>query len=232
MINQLPPSDDVFEQLSGSFFNNSFKSITNNKDNASKVRMIVFAIVLLTYVGVEAVRIIFRSNFGRKGIGIWQFIISIIVFVAITVFSYNSYSSFDNYMADYGSETSFFYTAIFYFGLSIFLLVKGIVEIRKKGKTTKSDSYRGDSILLGFLSESGWNQAKIQNLAEPLLVLAIGVSLSPINLLLGLPLIISAISVWVHYLYDYLRGLLDARNELSNRRGYLEPNKKTFSRAK
>jgi len=66
-------------------------------------------------------------------------------------------------------------------------------------------------------------------LAEPILVLAIGIFLTPINFLLGIPLIFCAISVWIHYAYEALRGLLNARNDLSDNKGYSEQYEQSFS---
>ena len=109
----------------------------------------------------------------------------------------------------------------------IFLSIKAISQ---RGKNEQiHPSYRGDSYVLGFLEKRGWTQAKIQNVAEPLLVLSIGVLLSVYNILLGIPLIFSALSVWIHYAYEAIGGLIEARDMLSDVKGMPQNEPKEFS---
>lgn len=218
MSAKFSPSDDGFQQLSGSFFHHFWESLLNEKNERSQKLALFLAIVVLAYAGVEAVKLIFRNNFGAKGINVWKLFLSFGAFVAIGIIAFNNYQT-NGELAEYGSKQSFLYTAIFYFALALFLLVKGVIEVRKRATNPVHFSYRGDSTVLGFLADSGWNQAKIQNLGEPLFVLAIGIFLTPINWFLGLPLVFCAISVWIHYGYEYVRGLLNARDTLSDSKG-------------
>ena len=230
-MNELPPSDEVFKQLSGSFFHHFAESFLNGKNERSQKLAIFLFIVILAYAGVEAVKIFFRSNFGKKGLDIWKWLLSLVAFIAIGIIALNDYLAIEQYSTTLGNSKDFLlHTSVFYFVLALLLLVKGIIEFRKKKTNPVHPSYRGDSTVLGFLGESGWKQAKIQNLAEPLLVLAVGIFLSPINLLLGLPLVFCAISVWIHYAYEAIRGLLIARNQLSDKQGFPEHYGRKFSR--
>jgi len=233
MINQIPPSDEMFNQLSGSFIKHSFEGLVSEKNDRSKKIAILLLIVILAYAGVEAVKVIFRNNFGKNGLSITKLIFSFLAFIAVGFIALDSYSTFDingGYSA-YDSKNSFLYTSIFYFALALFLLIKGVIAVIKRTTNNVHPSYRGDSVILGFLMESGWSQAKVQNLAEPLTVLIIGIFLLPLNLFLGLPLIFCAISVWFHYGYEAYNSFLLARDELANNRGFPSNSSHTFSHA-
>ena len=232
-INNLPPSEEMFSELSGSFLNYAFNGLMSEKDDKSKKIAMLLAIVIFAYAGVEAVKLIFRNNFGAKGLDIWRLVLSFGAFIGIGLIAFNDYSTYGEYeyLADYGSKNSFLITTILYSVLALYILVKGIIEVRKRSTNSVLSSYRGDSTILSFLKDSGWSQSKIQNFAEPLLVLAIGIFLSPINFLLGLPLVFCAISVWIHFGYEWIRGLVNKRDNLSDNMGFPEQQERRFSQA-
>lgn len=226
----MPPSDDAYDKLSSSFFKYLFEGMLNEKEERAKKLAFLFAIIILAYAGVEAVKLFFRTDFGKKGLHIWKVLLSVSAFIFIAFFTLNAYYDYPRYENVGASRQSFLYTAIIYFVLAISLIIKAVSEFKKRGSTNVDESYRGNSTVLSFLSDSGWEQSKIQNLAEPLLVFAMGIFFLPINLFLGMPLIFCALSVWIHYGYEYLRGLINARNNLADKKGKPQNTRRTFAR--
>ena len=221
---QLDP-DQIFNRLTGSIWKYAFETtVADSKDpNKRRSGNILFLIIvaILAYAGVEAAKLLFRKNFGKKGISITRMVLSIIAFLIISGITFYYYTTFTLEDASIGSKESFLYTAIFYIVLSGYILFRGINSI---SKNPKIEAYRGDSYLLGFLmkGKKGWSQSLVQNLAEPLLLLAFGIFFTGINLFWGIPLIFCAISCWVHLLLETIVGLVKERNYLSDKRGYFD----------
>lgn len=223
-------SDDVFESLGGSFFKYLIDS-TDDKNKSAQMRLMLVAMAILAFVGVEAVKVIFRNNFGSKGLSLFRVILSAIAFGVITGVSYTMWMENSSDMREFGSPMSFIMTACFYALLTIFVLVKGIVQKTKKPNDEVHPQYRGDSVLLGFLMKEGWSQAKVQNLGEPLLTLALGIFLSAVNLIWGIPIIFCAISVWLHLIMEAIFGVSQVRDVLAER-GYQMSKDAGFTEAK
>ncbi len=209
-------SDDVFESLGGSFFKYLIES-TNKGNNTAAIRLALVICALLAFVGVEAIKIIFRNNFGSKGLNLFRVILSSIAFgiIAGTTFAF-LHDAAPEKVIDFGGPSSFMMGGGFYIFLSIYVLVKGIIEKRKPNNQLHPQ-YRGDSILLGFLMKGGWSQAKVQNLAEPIFTFSIGVLFLAINPIWGLPLIFCAISVWLHLVMEAVFGISKVRDVLAEK---------------
>lgn len=217
--------DDQFTPLTFSFFKNFLKALeeSDSKDkNGFKVvyiYVLLGAIALLTYVGVDVVKIIFRKNFGRKGFNLFKVILGAIAFGAIAWVNFDFSTSENPTMGDISfSPSVLFITAIFYGIVTLYLLAKGIMEKMRNVKTIH-EAYRGDSIYFDFLVNEGWSPAKVQNVAEPLTLLGLGVFLSAVNPFWGVPLIFCALSVWVYLLFEKFYGISHVRDILANQ-GY------------
>lgn len=78
------------------------------------------------------------------------------------------------------------------------------------------DLYRGDSAVLANLYAGGWKQDRIQNIAEPLFLIAAGFFISSINVLGGVPIICCGIGMWIQYILEAAIGFVKSRNILSN----------------
>lgn len=214
--------EHLFNNLSGNFFKYLLESFTNSnpKDNRAGNMVMLLAVAILAYAGVEAVKLIFRSNFGAKGVSLTRLVLSVVAFLALSGVSFYFYSNYDDSPITWASKGSFFYTSIFYVSISAFIIYKGTVKAKNQ---QVNPNYRGDSTVLGFLLKS-WKQSRIQNFAEPLLCLALGVYLAPYNMLLGIPLIFCAISAWLHLAVEsavsnlgLLRDYLTDRDSPRNR---------------
>ena len=204
--------EQIFSSLSNNFFKYLLATFTDSKDSKASNMVILLALAILAYAGVEAIKLIFRNNFGSKGVSTTRFVLSVIAFLAISGASYSMYSGYDNSPMDWASKSSFLMTSLFYLFLSASMIYKGGV---KKRNTEVFSSYRGDSSVLSFLS-SEWKQSTIQNFAEPLLCLALGVFLLPYNMLMGIPLIFCAISGWLHVALESFANLGGLRDTLSD----------------
>lgn len=188
-------NDDIFKSLLGHFINNFIKA-TDDKDKVAQFRLTLSIAGLLAFVGVEAVAILFRNNFGKKGISIIRWVLCIIAFGGMTALGFISHANKEIDRADeIGIPNSFLFTGIFYGLLTIILLLRGIKLISlSRHSQNKQVYYRGDSYLLSFL---GWKPSEsIKYVAEPLTVLCTGIALCFINIFCGIPLIFCAVSVW------------------------------------
>ena len=223
-------TDDIFESLGGIFFKNLIDS-TNEKNSAAQTRLILAGIALLTFVGAEAVKILFRNNFGSKGINLLRAFLCLVGFGLISAGCIAAWFQSDSPdLEQIGSPKSFLLAGIFYAILGIYVFAKAIVQ-KARAKDLVHPQYRGDSYLLSFLMKSGWSQAKVQNLAEPLLTLAIGIFPTPVNLLWGIPLLFCALSVWLHQLFELIFGVSHVRDVLAER-GYQISRENGFSEVK
>lgn len=226
-------SDDIFDSLGGSFFKYLIDS-TDEKNKSAQTRLLLFGLGILAFVGVEAVKVVFRKNFGSKGLSLTKIILSSIVFGGLAWFSYNYWQNPDEISSDMGSEISFEIATFFYGFLGVFILIRGIIQKAKPNEKVHYN-YRGDSGLLGFLVKDGWSQAKVQNFAEPLFVLALGVFLSAVNLVLGVPLMFCAVSVWLHMLMESIFGVSQIRDKLAEKgynNGKLKSKESSFTEVK
>lgn len=209
-------SEDVFQGLSMSFFRLLVES-TNKHNHSAHIRLLLVICAVLVFVGVEAVKIVFRTNFGSKGLSLFRSILSSIAFGVIAYLAYEGSRGGIREIDEFGSPHSFVIVMIFYGILSIYILSKSILQKIKKPNPKIHPNYRGESTLLAFLIGSGWSPAKVQNFGEPLLTLAFGVFVMAINLLWGIPLVFCAISVWLHLWMETKLGLGEVRDVLAER---------------
>lgn len=221
-------NDQLFSQLGRSFWKYAFEAIVDSKNDRNSNVAILLALALLAYSGVESVNLIFRTNFGNKGVNVYRLILSVLSFTVVTVFAFKNYFNFNQDSMAIGSESSFLATGIFYILLILYILIKGIRSFFQKSTNVIHERYRGDSQLLGFLIKGNWSPSLVQNLAEPLLLLSIGFFLLPINSLWGLPLMFCAISSWIHLLMESIMSVVGIRNILADK-GYVHSKNKTFS---
>lgn len=168
----------------------------NKPDPNSQMRTQLLAFGILAFIGEEAVQVVFRKNFGAKGLSRWRMVLCFILFelIAIACFAM-SQSGKEMPIA---SPASFILAGFFYLLLGVYVIWKGWTDWKEAQSNTQvHPAFAGESNLLSFLLKDGWSQSKVQYLAEPLLVIAIGILLCGINLFWGIPLIYCGISVWV-----------------------------------
>lgn len=221
-------SEAIFKQISTSFPKYLFESIVNGKDERTSNVVVLMSLALLAYAGVETTQLAFRRNFGKKGVSPTRFVLSSIAFFVIAWFAYSFHTG--KFIGDWwGAQSSFLFTAIFYLILGLYTLITGIIAASKDNPNVFDEFYRGDSFLLSFLVAGGWKPSLIQNLAEPLLLFAIGVFFLPYSLLLGLPLVFCAISTWLHAGLEFYLEVGEERNRFANE-GHLYSKNRKFSK--
>ncbi|MCW5921441.1 MAG: hypothetical protein KIS77_03800 [Saprospiraceae bacterium] len=159
-------------------------------------------LAMLAFVGEEAVQVIFRRNFGPGGLSGLRIVVCFILFelIAVIFFLLNLYA--DGSSKIIGSPESFAWAGVFYFILGFIVLRNGLKGIAKARNSNRPYKFVGESAVLSFLKKDGWSENKIQNLAEPILTLAVGIFLSFINILWGIPIIYCALSVWACMVMD------------------------------
>ncbi len=182
------------------------------------IEIFFFLILILIFVGDEAVKVAFRKNFFINKISFTKIII------CISLFGYISYLSLTGTDFNFGvdsenSSSILFITGILYLALSLYILIKTILIMIK---SNPDPDYLGDSSLLSFLKDYGWSELKIRYLGEPLYTLIIGGFLFLYSELAGIPIIICGVSVWIHALMQLmipnslLRRELDQTKQLTN----------------
>lgn len=219
--------DQKFEALGMGFFQYLIAS-TNKGSNSSKIKLFLAFLAILAFVGVEAVKIVFRKNFGVKGISTLRLAISIIIFGMISSFGFVEYYAPTDLSKGYG-HSSFLAMGVLYAILTTYLIVKGWIE-KTKSSNVLNEYYRGDSVILAFLmkGEKGWKQSTVQNFAEPVLMLALGFFFFSINPFLGIPIAFCGLSVWFNLILELAMDLGGVSTKLANM-GYEYSQTGTFS---
>lgn len=214
--------NSIFELLFRIFLNNQFTpKKANEKDNHAQNVAMLAALGMLAFVGFDAIKVVFRNDFGSRGFNLFRVILAALAFLILSGVGLHLATS-DTYIDPVvGSRFTFALAGIFYMTAAFYLLVLGF----KKKKISRQNQfihpdYEGDSSLLGFLvKEKGWKQINVQLIAEPVLVLSIGITLSLVNLLWGLPLVVCALSVWGSIVVNFIFGVNPVENKLINK-GY------------
>lgn len=209
-----------FDELSTGFGHYILESLFEPSDSSGKRKAttfsVLFFIALMTYAGVEFLKITFRKNFGKKGlssvklifVGIALGIIATIAF--IVAFKEDA----PDHQVWFGDQKTALWTGIIYIVLILYVAIIGFIEKGKVGH--EIPAYRGTSKILGFMINEGWKPAKVQDLIEPLLLAAIGVALLSTSVLLGAPLIFFSVSYWLHLFAERLMNFHKLREELAN----------------
>jgi hypothetical protein len=164
-------------------------------------------LIAISFVGNEAIKVVFRNNFGKKDVKFPGLIPCFLCFIGFSIFAFTVMNSADGFIKQVGSPASYFVTGILYIVLAFYVLQRGYI-LRKKNQNNDHSNPKGDSVLLGFLLKD-LSQGKVQNLAEPLVVLTAGLAFCLFNLLAGLPLILCALSVWLELLRVWIFGKND-----------------------
>jgi hypothetical protein len=173
-------------------------------------------LVALLYAAVEVVYLLVRNKFGTEGVKRLSVFGGAIVFLYLAYFSYGSYKDYYGFVADLGSQISYLYASITFLIISIVVLAKGVSAGGQDDIDVIDPIYRGNSWLLGGLIKGGIRQSTVQDLAEPLLFLAIGFCLLSYNYVWGIPFIFCAFSYWIHLGIEAAFGFMGERKKLSN----------------
>lgn len=227
-MNQSQTTDQAFESLNWGIFRMLPELTTEKTNNAVVIRILFFMSIILLFVGDEAVKMLFRTGFGKKGIHWWKAMLCILSFASLGATSIAIgvalITQFQDFLHLYFSLT-FFISAIFHFIMAAFFIKKWLIE---KRNLLAEPLYRGDSSVLAHLKEKGWSQAKIQNIAEPRTLLYTGLVLCLVNPIIGAPLMICAISSWMILLLERFLGLSAVRDRLAEF-GYRTSDGREFS---
>lgn len=211
--------DAGFDKLSGSFWQKFLESFAEgSKNNRAKFLSIFFLLLIVTYAGVELVKILFRKRFGKKGLRSAKLVFVGLALLGVSIGAFTQYFTSDEVDPLWiGSKETALLTGILYVILFFYVAIKGFREKGKAHLYSTPEYYRGTSTIFSFLIKSGWKPSSVQNLAEPLFLLAIGIFLLPNSFLLGLPLIASSISYWIHLAAERLMNFHDLRDQMADR---------------
>ena len=203
-------SNDLFGLLLRIILKNTFNPNHSGNPNDKKAEneLTLAAIGILAFVGADAMKVIFRANFGSQGLSLFRVVLAFIAFLMVAASGIICFGD-PEFDLDprLGSHESYIIVSIFYVFLAFYVLIKGIKH--KKGSSTLNihPDYAGDSILLsGLIKKDGWSQRSVQNWAEPFFILTLGGLLTAINFMWGIPIIFCALSIWAHQIAGYVLG--------------------------
>lgn len=167
-------------------------AFSNSKDlNLGRLVIAIFLLsIAFLFVGVEALKVMFRRKFIRGEVNIVLLIIATLAFFGWGWLCF-SLKEREGYL-EMASILKF--AGWFYFIIGILVLIRGVLEWNKSNDRKNTGTVLGESILLGFLKNSWWNEYRIKMFAEPLTVFAVALPLTAINFYLGIPLVFCGIS--------------------------------------
>lgn len=181
-----------------------------NEPNFGRLILAAFFFSLaFIFCGAEAMKVIFRRDFAKDTVGIVPIIVAAIAFIGwggwcigVSFYATEDFSVI-------GSPLSFAVTGVFYLILGIRVWARGAREWNLSNNY-EGGTALGKATLLSFLIESGWSEYKSKQIGEPLIVLALGILFSGINILWGIPLLFCAVSMTGINIFSYMRRVESA----------------------
>lgn len=84
-------SNDLFNILFRIVLKNTFAPNTsgNPKDNRAENELMLAALGLLAFVGADALKVVFRKNFGSQGLSLLRVVLAFLAFLIIAGISYH-----------------------------------------------------------------------------------------------------------------------------------------------
>lgn len=221
--------DDAFEGLHWSIFKllPSLADDNNGKGAAPSVvlKIMFFLLLLLLIVGDEAVKLIFRKGFGTKGVHWWKATLCTVCFggIGLGMLAFGVGAALSSLPNENLGVLYWWSTSVsLVVGGSLLTYLAGLIAYKAfllERNREQPEYYRGDSSLLAYLMDKGWSQSRVQNVAEPLALLAASVALILVNPICSAPLAFCAVSSWVVRAAEAFMRLSQVRDMLANR-GY------------
>lgn len=206
-------------QEPNAFFKNLLKMAGKNfvniifgdsKKNNDKAIIYFFSIIvgILLFVGADSIKVLLRTNFGNKSISRIRIAIASILFFSWSGFCFLIGiipSDFDatDILNINGGRASFVLVGVFYLIMSIAVGFIGFRERILSFSSKKSEYNEGDSIFFGYLQNHGITIETIQIKLEPFIIFIIGLVLSAINFMFGIPILICGFSLFIYQIFEY-----------------------------
>jgi len=166
------------------------------KEHSILIRLVLAIAGLLVFIGVEAIKTFCRKDFAVTQRGMLRFVFCFLAFGGIAAFSFSMINSRESYAIQYGTPQSHLVTGLVYAVTALYILITGMLQFTATRDGSPGLTLNGRSYLLGFLTKDGWKESTIQNLAEPLLLIAIGTALCFYDPYGGVPFIFCGAAVW------------------------------------
>ena len=167
------------------------------KEHSVLIRLVLALTGLLVFIGVEAIKTFCRKDFALTQLGMLRFVFCFLAFGGIAAFSFSMINSGENYATHYGTPQSHLVIGLVYAVTALYILITGVLQFEETKRGSPALTWNGRSYLLGFLTKDGWKESTIQNLAEPLLLIAIGTALCFYDPYGGVPFIFCGAAVWL-----------------------------------
>lgn len=198
----------------------SGKNIFFNKRKEEGNDGLAFILTLLLFVGSEGVKIIFRKGFGRNGLNMGMIIGCFLCLGGISAYCFYSASNPEQQLKNKESAISYLVTGLLFSCIGLYIVVRGVTYILSALKASDLSDNPGKAFLLNFLKKDRWDDDQIKYIAEPSLILCLGIGYSFFNLLGGVAFMIMAISVWGRAVIEIIilgNPILQRLNNKSNR---------------
>ena len=180
--------------LKHSLSSNEIKKNSNNK-----VSLLVIA--LLGFSGEEAVKVLFHKDIGLKGLGIIRLIFYILCLLSLGAYELDLYYNSD--VADLDQPSKPLFGGIVLIAFASLIAVRSVIHYRLALRLNNRSSHTGDPQLLSFLLKGNWDVSLVNYLAEPLLLMSLGIGIYFIDWIAGLAVIACSVSVWLSYFTRY-----------------------------
>ncbi len=190
-------TDENFNALTGKAGKEIIEA-SNPNNNAAAIRLFITLFGIVIFLGNDAVKIIFRKNFGMATGSFIRLLILSAILLILGIYLSSGTGTIEVPGYEWGSPLSYIVTGILFIILSPFLLYKGVKYWQNPVRANVHPDYEGESNLLSFLHKDySWSEGLIKYFAEPFYVLLLGVLYFIFNPFGGIIIGTCAISVWL-----------------------------------
>lgn len=188
-------------------------SFTDSKDpNWGRLIIAIFLLLIaFLFLGIEALKVIFRGTFIKGEANVIPIILASFAFLG---WSWLCFSQIGEVNSE--RKNSLTFAGWLYLAISLIVLARGVYEWDKSNNRKKSGTILGESILLGFLKNSWWNEYRLKMFAEPLTVFAFALPLLMVDFYLGVPLVFCGISQVVFNVIFTIKQIEEAPDKLNS----------------
>ena len=218
----------VFELGKRAF--NEFPSGGKN-DEGKEIRFAVYILLLLAVAllvtGTDFCKVSLRKKIGYNELSYPRIIISGLVFGSLAALCFIIPNDILLLSGEYFpvSEKSVFWAGLFHSFTALFILTKGINNLRdaereievleNEGRTEEAkilSYYAGESIAFESLTKAGYNPIIARNWSDMLVFTAITTILCYFNPLIGIPYFVCIVSYYLVLVYEIFMGIEKKRN--------------------
>lgn len=209
------------------------EALGDGKNIGKKIKAAIYlglaALIVLLFMGAEAVRALFRKNYGVSGERGARALFVFALFTATSVLAFYAMIIVDDkeipewFLFLQGSDMHLI-TGVLYSALALHVLIKTIRYWIRTAQDKISPFDEGVSILAKYSKFRSWTKRDLFCKAEPLITIAIGFIYGVFDIIGGIPLIFCGLSVWGNELYQSVKGY-EIKKDMANMNKHISTRK-------